>query len=84
MVLSGVEVGIQLCFINKMEWKSGLRPALSPWTWTCLWAPSWSVLFMRVSRATRAARARASPQPQPSEEPGARTKEQGVEQNVWG
>lgn len=88
MVFPGVEVGIQLRFINKMEERSpscvvlpGHGPAYGPLRGLCC----------SCERAGR----REPPDPEqshsqpgckPSEEPnkGARSKEQGLEQNVWG
>lgn len=84
MVLSGVEVGIRLCFINKMEERS--PSASSPWTWTCLWGPRGLCCSCeRAGRREPASQSQAACSFQRSpEEPGTAHQEQGAEQNVWG
>lgn len=77
MVVSGGEVGIQLCFINKMEERS---PSCVVSLDMDLFMGPFVVCAVHASRQSQ-----SQPDLQPPEEPsGARTKERGARQNVWG
>lgn len=74
MVVSGVEVGIQLCFINKMEERS---PSCVVSLDMDLFMGPFVVCAVHASRQSQS-------QPEPPASRGARTKERGAPQNVWG
>lgn len=83
MVFSGVEVGIQLCFINKMEERS---PSCVVSLDMDLFMGPFVVCAVHASEQSDASRQSQSQPPncslQRSQEPT--PKEQGAEQNVWG
>lgn len=78
MVFSGGEVGIQLCFINKMEERS---PSCVVSLDMDLFMGPFVVCAVHASTAER----REPPEPErASLSRGARSQEPGAEQDVWG
>ena len=70
MALSGVEVGIQLCFINKMEERS---PSCVVSLDMDLFMGPFVVCAAHASDASRQSQSQSQPECKPSEEPGAGT-----------